>query len=88
MNKIRGIATSGGVAFGPVRFVGAPSRQVVMNKAENPAQELVRAEWAREAAKQELEEMCSSPRAIMLLRTAGGPEMISKSWGMMPASRG
>ena len=58
MNKIRGIATSGGVAFGPVRFVGAPSRQVVMNKAENPAQELVRAEWAREAAKQELEEIC------------------------------
>ena len=39
MNKIRGIATSGGVAFGPVRFVGAPSRQVVINKAENPAQE-------------------------------------------------
>ena len=58
MNKIRGIATSGGVAFGPVRFVGAPSRQVVMNKAENPAQELVRAEWARAAAKQELEEIC------------------------------
>ena len=58
MNKIRGLQPP--EAWPSVLSVlsALPSRQVVMNKAENPAQELVRAEWAREAAKQELEEIC------------------------------
>lgn len=58
MQKLRGIAASGGVALGPVRFADLRVQAIEKRRADNRDQELVRAEWARETAKQELGELC------------------------------
>ena len=60
MRTIKGIAASAGVAFGSVRFVASPLQMTALERVRDPDRELVRLEWAREAAKQKLEELCAA----------------------------
>lgn len=58
MRKIRGVATSGGVACGLVRFVYEPVTGTVPRQAEDPQKELIRLESARDTAREELDNLC------------------------------
>ncbi|OUP13120.1 phosphoenolpyruvate--protein phosphotransferase [Anaeromassilibacillus sp. An200] len=58
MRKIRGVATSGGVACGLVHFVYDPVAAPVFCKAADVQQELARVELAWETAREELDLLC------------------------------